>query len=335
MKPIRLRLQKRFVSMLIASFAIPAAIFGLWSCSGKVESISIGMESTAVNSLIYIAADRDYFSSNGLSVTIKDYASGLAAVNGMLRGEVDIATASEFVIVGKALAKESIVTFGSIDRFLHNYVVARKDRGVQNIPDLKGKRIGVPLKTAAEFYLGRFLELRGMTIKQVALVNMSPSGSMEALLKGEVDAVVLWQPSVKAIEDRLGNGIVKWPAQNEQATYCSVISTGDWAAKHPDLARRFLNSLAQAEEYFIRHPAEAKAFMQRRLQYDDAYIAMIWPEHQFSLSLDQSLVLAMEDEARWMIKNGLTTETQVPDFMDTICEEGLKAIRPEVVNVIR
>ena len=40
----------------------------------------------------------------------------------------------------------------------------------------------------------------------------------------------------------------------------------------------------------------------------------------------------MEDEARWMIKNNLTTEKQVPDFMNYIYADGLKAIKPEAVK---
>ena len=42
----------------------------------------------------------------------------------------------------------------------------------------------------------------------------------------------------------------------------------------------------------------------------------LWPRYQFSPSLDQSLIAAMEDEARWMISNGLTPEKQVPDFYE-------------------
>jgi len=43
----------------------------------------------------------------------------------------------------------------------------------------------------------------------------------------------------------------------------------------------------------------------------------------------------MEDEARWMIHNGLMSEKQVPDFMNYIYLGGLKAIKPEAVNIIR
>jgi NitT/TauT family transport system substrate-binding protein len=61
----------------------------------------------------------------------------------------------------------------------------------------------------------------------------------------------------------------------------------------------------------------------------------VWSQNQFSLSLDQSLVAAMEDEARWMIANGLTSETEVPNFLDYIYMDGLQAVKPEAVNIIR
>jgi len=335
---MKISMRLKFAVLLIALMVL---VIGSWSCqdsrkgySGKVESITIGMDPTAVNSLIYIAENRGYFTENGLNVTIKEYASGKAAVDGMLRNEVDVATAAESVVVGQALKKESIRPMTSIDKFLHIYLVGRRDRGISSVADLKGKRIGVTLKTAAEFYLGRFLDLHGMNIRQVTLVNMNPPQSVDAMVKGEVDAAIAWQPNVKAIEDRLGSEIVKWGAQEGQAAYCVVIGRGEWVAKHPELIKRFLNSLAEAEEYIIHYSAEAKTILKKRLQYDDAYMTAIWTEHQLSVSLDQSLILAMEDEARWMIKNNLTSEKQVPNFLDYIYQDGLKAVKPEAVNII-
>ena len=75
--------------------------------------------------------------------------------------------------------------------------------------------------------------------------------------------------------------------------------------------------------------------VKNRLGYDDAYIAKVWEDNQFVFSLDQSLITAMEDEARWMIKNKLTGKKQVPDFMNYIYLDGLKAIKPEAVSIIR
>ena len=101
---------------------------------------------------------------------------------------------------------------------------------------------------------------------------------------------------------------VVWSAQSNQPLYTQVISTDEWITKHPELIARFLKSLAQAEEYVNTHPAEAKAIVQKRLNLDAGYMDTVWQQNQFSLSLDQSLIMAMEDEARWMIKNNLTAE---------------------------
>lgn len=71
------------------------------------------------------------------------------------------------------------------------------------------------------------------------------------------------------------------------------------------------------------------------MNFDATYTEIIWPRYQFSLSLDQSLITAMEDESRWMIKNNLTNEKTVPNFMNHIYVDALKAIRPEGVKIIR
>jgi NitT/TauT family transport system substrate-binding protein len=60
----------------------------------------------------------------------------------------------------------------------------------------------------------------------------------------------------------------------------------------------------------------------------------IWPEHELSLRLEQSLILAMEDQARWMIANNLTTPATMPNFLNNIYAWGLEAVAPEAVDII-
>jgi NitT/TauT family transport system substrate-binding protein len=114
----------------------------------------------------------------------------------------------------------------------------------------------------------------------------------------------------------------------------ALVGKNTWITEHQDLVSRFLKSLALAEEYLERHPAEAKAILQKRLNLDAAYVETHWPQNQFSISLDQSVIAAMEDEARWMIKNNLTNKKQIPDFTKYIYLDGLKAIKPEAVSII-
>jgi NitT/TauT family transport system substrate-binding protein len=310
-----------------------------WSCSkgnysGKVETLTIGATPNELNALIYVAEECRFFSDNGVRVAFKDYDTGVAAVEGLLRGEVDIALTTEFVIVAKSLQKQEVLSLATVDKSMLFYIITRADRGIKTITDLKGKRIGVPRQTITEFYLGRTLDLNGMRIRQVTMVDSKASDPAATIARGDVDAVVTWEPHVTEIRRQMGNTVIIWPAQSGQLAYWSVVSIPRWINKYPDLVGQFLKSLIRAEERISRHSDEAKATVQKRLKYDDAYMAAIWPEHEFSLSLDQSLIAAMEDEARWMIKNNLTKEKRVPDFMNYIYVDGLKAVKPEAVKII-
>jgi len=42
----------------------------------------------------------------------------------------------------------------------------------------------------------------------------------------------------------------------------------------------------------------------------------------------------MEDEARWMMHNGLVTADRAPNFLDFIYTDALKAVKPGAVNIV-
>ena len=229
-----------------------------------------------------------------------------------MNGEADIAVGiSEFPLVRKAFGNVNVRATGNIDKGDFIYLVARRDRGIVNVSDLKGKRIGTTLGTVAEFHLGRFLTLHGMTLKDITLVDVkTPAGWVNDVANGDIDAIATAQPYANSARDRLGDNAVVWPIQSSQPLFGLVISTDEWLSTHPGPSERFLRSLAQAEEYVHAHPSESRAIVQKRLDLDAGYMDTVWQQNQFSLTLDQSLVLAMEDEARWMITNNLTNATQ-------------------------
>lgn len=310
------------------------------SCQGSssqhVDSLVVSYSPFHTLALLWTADEQGFFGQNGLSVTLREYATGAASADGVLHGEADISIGvSEFALVGRALKKESFRILACVDQGEHLVVVARKDRGIEEPSDLKGKTVGTTIGTIAEFYLGRFLELNGMSTQDVTVIDLkTPAEWVNSVVNGDVDAVVTAQPYANSARDGLGDNAVVWSAQSNQPAYALVVTTDKWTTEHPELAKRFLQSLAQAEEYVLRHPAEAKATMQRRLDTDSASIDTAWPQHQYALTLGQSLIVAMEDEARWMIANDLTTN-DMPDFLDYISEDALRAVKPEAVTIIR
>jgi NitT/TauT family transport system substrate-binding protein len=173
-----------------------------------------------------------------------------------------------------------------------------------------------------------------MNIQEVTLVDVKAAESEKALVNGEVDAVVTWEPWVSQINQHMGPEAIARTLQSNQYAYWNLVSTPGWTGSHSTDINQLMKSLAQAEDYLVNHPDEARAFLQKRMDLEPAYMEVVWPRYQISLSLDQSLILAMADEARWLINNNLTTEKQVPDFLDYIYMDGLEAVKPNAVNIV-
>jgi NitT/TauT family transport system substrate-binding protein len=190
--------------------------------------------------------------------------------------------------------------------------------------------------SAGEFSLGRFLAFNGISMDEVELLDVGASDMEAAIGNGEVDAVMTWEPYVYEIKQRLGDEVVSWPGDNDQDSSFILITTEDWLAAHADTAERFLAALLQAEDYVLDHDNEARDFIAQRFGYDPVYWASVWPKYAFRARLSQTLIIAMEDEARWRIEIGSYGEvTEVPNYLEFIDFGPLDATRPDAIRIIR
>jgi len=330
-------------AMVVIAIALIAGVVG-WvfldsqkNTEESMDPVTIAYSPFESTALFWVAEDQHFFKKNGLNLTQRKYDSGAAALGGVANGEADIAVGiSEFPLVRKAFENVPVRAIGNIDKGNFIYLVARRDHGIVNVSDLKGKRIGTAKGTIAEFYLGRFLMLHGITMRDITLVDVkTPEGWVDDVVRGDIDAIATAQPYVNSARNQLGDNAVSWSVQSSQPVAGLIISTDEWLSTHPIQAERFLRSLAEAEEYVHSHPTEAQAIVQKWLDLDAGYMPTVWQQNQFSLTLDQSLVLAMEDEARWMIRNNLTNATAVPDFQTYLYTDGLDKVKPGSVKIIR
>lgn len=302
--------------------------------SGKPDSITVGGPALEQSALLYIAQDQGFFAKNGLNVTIHDdYPTGVGPVRDMVSGKLNVSVSAEYPVLAPIFNGENISIIGAIDKYENEEIIGRRDRGITNISDLKGKRIGLPKGTILEFFLGRFLELHGISRQDVTRVDVNASQSLDAIAGGDVDAIMYFQPHVYRILERLGDNGISWSGQSSQQLYAVMTSRNDWIERYPGQINRFLVSLDQALDYSISHHAETEIIVQKRLKLTDAYLATVWPKHHFSLSLDQSLLIAMNDEGRWMINNNITSKKALPYFQDYIYTKGLEKVKPESVNI--
>lgn len=303
--------------------------------TGPVERITLAAYAGSYGFIPFVAQEKGFFKENGLEVTVNEYDFGLKAADALIGGKADIATAADFVLVSYSFEHPDLRTIGSIARSLTDEIIARRDRGIEKPLDLKGRKIGVSPNTKAEYFLARFLMFNGIDYKAIKAVHLPPSQIVEAISKGEIDAVSVWEPFVNEIKKRLGSNAISWPAQSDQAFYYLLLSRDGWIKKHSAAVERFLKAMIQAEEFMKQNPGEAQKLIAKRFNYESSFVQSIWQKNDFRVELPQELLSIMEDGAEWRIKNRLTKAKEVPNYLDFIYADGLRTVKPEAMKIIR
>ena len=90
-----------------------------------------------------------------------------------------------------------------------------------------------------------------------------------------------------------------------------------------------------ATTFIDQHSAQALMLTAPRHPPDTAMTRKAWEQYVFALRLDQSLLLTLEDIARWAIRHHLTEATTVPNFLDAMYFQALQEVKPEAITIIR
>jgi NitT/TauT family transport system substrate-binding protein len=301
----------------------------------RLEPLTIATGSEEFSSLTLIADEKGYFRKYGLNVTIRNYPTGVVAMNELLAGNADLAYAAEFVGVSTSFKPADFRIITSTAKSDVIAIVIRNDRGISKPSDLKGKTIAFPKGTAAEFFLGRYLTLHGMDIRDVTVRYLSPAELAGSVESGDSDAAIIWEPYVYQIAQKIGENGTVWPAQNGQRFYWVTYTRADVIRDKPAMIRQYLHALDDADTFIYTSEKEAKAIVQLRMNLTDDHMENMWEKHRFALSLDQGLIVAMEDEARWMAGQNMTEGKNPPSYLDMMYQDGMREVKPSAVTIIR
>jgi NitT/TauT family transport system substrate-binding protein len=323
------------VNKMMKIMLLVSALFltGPAGCSGEGERHSpkdhvntvIAVTPWPASAGLYVAQEKGYFKDEGLDVAFHSYISGHLGLDAAISGKAHFATVGDTpiaraVIEGKPVAV--VATLCEINRAV--LIVARKDRGILSPEDLRGKRIGVVVGTTADFFLNIFLTTSYIPRTEVRIVGLETEEVVNALARGEVDAVSTWFPHTLAASDRLGDkGIVLEDPSIYKMTW-NIMASKDFAGNHPDRVRKVLRAILRANRFIVERPEEARALTSKHLGEGSGRIEKEWDDYRFTAALDQSLLLNLEDQARWMIGEGAGESRRPPNFMKFIDMEGLK-----------
>lgn len=326
----------------LARLAVAACcLVVLIGCQGKrvaghPEKITLALSMLPHASLVHVAAAEGFFAGEGLEVTLQPYQFGKLALDAVLAGKADLATCAETPVVFALLKGQQISVLATIAGATKNTaVVARKDAGISAPRDLAGKRIGVSRGTNGEFFLDTLLIRHGIDRGAVHLVDLSPANMPDALAKGEVDAVSIWNPVILDLQKLLGDRVLIFYADDIYFETSDVVARKDFVKQRLAAAKSVLSALLRAEAFVRSHPEEARRATAAALKQDLAQIDAAFGPFDFRVRLEQSLLVLMEEEARWAIRSGLVPRQDTPSFLTSLETEPLLAVKPAAVQLVR
>jgi NitT/TauT family transport system substrate-binding protein len=304
--------------------------------TGSLEKITLGLpkpDYPLFLALILLAREQGFFKEQGLDMTYKIFPHGVASLKALQTGDVNMAIGAEFPFVRQNLEGSRMKIITSIAQIDVLELIARKDSGILEPADLRGKRVALIKESQLEFSLDRFLVNYELSLKDLEILNLLPPGIEKSILAGTADAVVFREPMTGRIKAALGDNWVSWPIQDKQNVFWIVAGKDTYVRQHAKVLEQFLQAVRKAELFYLDDVQKANDIIIRKGSLNEELFERMLPKIEYKLSLEKTLLLAMEDEARWHIENQYTDTKAVPNYLDQIYFGALESVNPDAVSI--
>jgi NitT/TauT family transport system substrate-binding protein len=308
-------------------------------CQQKAEDqtaplkLTLAVQPAPYSGLIAVADEKGFFKKAGVEVTVKLYPSGLDSLEAMQGGEAEIATVADIAFADKMNEDPSLRVIASIGMSVGSQIVARKDRNIREPADLKGKKIGYSPNTISDYFLYAFLLTNHLSPDDVTAVRIPPARQVEAIIKGEVDALSAFEVYAFSAKEQLGDNAFSWDSQNNLG-YHWLLAAKESYTKSPEAIKRLLNALIAAEDFILTNEDETKSIISGKWNFNPAYMHQAMGQTRLHVSFSQSIITSLKNYAKWeMDREGKTGNP--PDVLNFLYTDVLDEINPRLVTIFR
>jgi len=262
---------------------------------------------------------------------------GEGGIPRITKGETDLATNAETQLLRETVANPDLRIIMTVTESFYR-LVARRSAGIRTLADLKGKKVMLPRFTSAHYYLVAMLRSAGLQESDVQIVNLpraqgDQSGMdqmSDALKRGEVDAISIWEPEPGDALRQLGDDAIVF---QDRKVYREVFNLHARGADLADPEKRraivrFVRAVADATKSLKKDPKRDWAHISDVTTFTQDEIAMGWPEMEFPVHIIPDMLDVLVEEEQWVAKERNRTprpREELARFIDrSVVEEALR-----------
>jgi sulfonate transport system substrate-binding protein len=213
----------------------------------------------------------------------------------------DVATNAETQLLLRSVENPELRVVMTVAEGLYR-IVARRSAGIRRVADLRGKRVGAPANTSAEYFLSKMLRTARLDEPDVTVVPMAVADMAAAVKRGDVDAVAGWEPGAQDSIAAIGSDAIVF---QDPKVYRELFNLNTTAGVLSDPAKRHVlvdvvRAIAVASRDVVARPADVRPLLSSRINVPPETIASVWRHHRFPASLPRDLLDVMTEEEQWV-----------------------------------
>ncbi len=227
---------------------------------------------------LYVAKAIGAYEAEGLEVEMIAPADPNDPPKLVAAGKAEIAISYQPQLHLQAAAGLPLVRFGTLVATPLNTLVVLADGPIEDLSDLKGRKIGFSVGGFEHAVLGAILEKAGVGTDEVEMVNVNFSLS-PSLIAGQVDAVIGAYRNFELNQmDIVGRpGRAFYVEEHGVPPYDELIYLTNRDLVGDPRLKRFLNAVEIGTQYLVNHPDESWArFIELNPDLDDELNRRAW-----------------------------------------------------------
>ena len=307
-------------------------VLGLLICGGTAGAqtkMTIATGVDPVFSAYYVAQQEGLFKKHGLDVRINTGPSGSAMVSFLINGQIESAFGSEIAGVSNHNLDPNVVVVAQATRLVR--WIAIVGRNMDNLDQLKGKKIGVARGSGGEVFWLALIDKLKLNAADYTVVNVEAPEMVAALERGNIDAYAVWEPWVTRGLAAVKNTEVLKDQENilEQGVY--IYMNLGWIKKNPEQAEGFVRALIEATDLINRDRKRAAKDVSDFLKsLDPPLVEQLMTKLRFEMVLDDFTISLFRLAETQLKQQGKLTKPL--DLGAFVYPDLLRKIQPKSVN---